>query len=56
MYVHFVYLFAPSTQGMNLACDKTFKSRLECFRNVLCTFRMSAISSVLIAELKWVLL
>ena len=43
-YVHFVYLFAPWTQGVNLACNKTFRSCPECLSNVLRTFRKKAIS------------
>ena len=44
MYVHLVCLFAPWTQGVNWACNKTFRSRPECFRNVLCMFRIRAVS------------
>ena len=33
MHVHFVYLFAPWTQGVNWVYNKTFRSRPECLRN-----------------------
>ena len=37
---HFACLFAPWRQDVNLAFNKTFRSRPECLSNVLCTFRL----------------
>ena len=44
MYVHFACLFALWTQGMKWTCNNTFRSRPECLRNVLCTFKMRTVS------------
>ena len=40
----FVCLFASWTQGVNWACNKTFRKRPECLRDALCTFRLLVVS------------
>ena len=39
----FCVCLTPSTPDANWACNKTFRSRPECLRKVLCTFRMQAV-------------
>ena len=46
MHVHFVCLFAPLTQGVTWAYNRTFRSYPGCLMNVLCTVRLWAVSKV----------